>query len=178
MKIYIHKETGQATAAIGSTTPLAQITGVLGSTLHLDCVFHDGTNVVELASGSMGIFVAKQDKRYTDPSLVQALSWTKATAPEDGYRFTLRPSGADLVTLLANLASVPLMAQIVWTESGVERKTQQLSLVIGNAVYREDEPTLSDPTAAWPLPGSQFSGDVLIGDKTLTFQFGLLKSIA
>lgn len=154
MKIYIHNETGQATAAIGSTTPLQTISAVLGSTLHLDCVFHDGTDPVELASGAAGAFVAKADKQYTAASLVQALSWTKASATEDGYRFTLRPTGAALVTLLANLASAPLMAQIVWTESGIERKTQQLSLVVGNAVYRDDEPTLSDPGAAWPLPAA------------------------
>ena len=153
MKIYIHRETGLATAAISSTTALQNITGVLGSTLHLDCIFHDGTAAVELDPSAVGAIVAKQDKHYTDASLVQALTWTKQSAPEDGYRFTLRPAGEALVALLANLDNAPLMAQIVWTESGVERKTQKLSFTVGNAVYREDEPTLADPTAAWPLPG-------------------------
>ena len=185
MKIYIHREIGVATAAIEATTALQTLTAVLGSTLHLDCVFHDGTNPVELDSGATGAFVAKQDKQYTAASLVQALSWTKNTAPEDGYRFTLRPAGSDLVTLLANLDSVSLMAQIVFTESGIERKTPKLSLVVGNAVYREDEPTLVDPDAAWPLPGqialktdiAGFSGDIVIGDKTLTFVNGLITAI-
>ncbi len=173
MKIYIHNETGQATAAIGSTTPLSQITGVLGSTLHLDCVFHDGTNVVELATGATGIFVAKQDKRYTDPSLVQGLAWTKAPAPENGYRFTLRPSLPDLVALLANQTSVNLMAQVTWTESDIERKTQQLLFVVGNAVYRDaDEIEIE----AGALGG--MTVDITVGDKTLTYEKGILKSIA
>jgi len=154
MKLYIHRFTGLVTANIGDTTSIQTIASVLGSTLNLDCVFYDDTGaVVELADGTVGAFVAKQDKQYTGTALVQALSWTKAAATEDGYRFTLRPASDALVTLIANLDSVPLIAQIAWTENGAEVKTPKFALTVANAVYRDDEPVIENPSDAWPLPG-------------------------
>ena len=154
MKLYIHRETGFLTARMGDTSALQKIDGVLGSTLNLDCVFYDDTGIMELAEGSLGAFVAKEDKQYTGTSLVQALAWTKAASAEDGYRFIIRPAGVELVTLIANKENVPLMAQIVWTENGVERKTPKFALTVGNAVYRDDEPVIENPDNAWPLPGA------------------------
>lgn len=185
MKIYINRFTGFATLKLGDTSALQSISTILGATTHLDCVFHDGTQAVELAEDATGVCVAKQDKRYTDTALVQALSWTKASAVDDGYRFTLRPSGETLTNLLGNLESVPLMFQIVWSEGGVEYKTQKISFPVANAVYRDDEPVIETPGETWPLPGellrqsdlSGLSGDVLIGDKTITFFNGLIKTI-
>lgn len=186
MKIYIHNETGLATAAQASTTGIAKIDARLGSSLQLDCVFHDGTNIVELDAGATGACVGKVAKQYTAASLIQALAWTKQSAATDGYRFILNPTGEALVALLANTDDVSLKFQIAWVENGVQRKTQIISLVVANAVYRDDEIVIEQPAAAWPLPGdivrqsdlTGFSGDMVVGDKTITFLNGLIKSIA
>lgn len=155
MKLYIHRLTGFLSAKPGAESALQTVAAVLGSTLELDCVFYaDDNAALDLAPDAIGVFVAKQSKQYTSPALVQALSWTKAEASEDGYRFTLRPASAGLVTLLADQDSVALMAQIAWTENGVERKTPKFALAVGNAVYRDDEPVVENPDDAWPLPGA------------------------
>lgn len=186
MKLYIHRYTGLLTAKLGDTSALQTVASVLGSTLYLDCVFYDDSGeIVELADGATAVFVAKQDKHYTDPSLIQALSWTKAAAAEDGYRFIIRPAGDALVALLANLDSASLIAQIAWTENDEERLTPKFALTVGNAVYRDNEPVIENPSDAWPLPAdllrktdlAGFSGDVVIGDKTLTFVNGLITTI-
>lgn len=179
MKIYIHQETGLATTSIPSTTALAKIEVWLGSTSFLDCVFHDGTQAVELDAGATGACVAKQDKQYSAAALVQATAWTKQSATEDGYRFILLPAGDPLIALLATDENVTLDFQIAWSEDGIPRKTQIISLVVHNAVYRDDEPVIEQPGAAWPLPGdlattaalanalaaALISGDIRIPDR-------------
>jgi len=162
MKLYIHRFTGLITANIGDTTSIQTIAAVLGSTLNLDCVFYEDSGAaVDLDSAAVGVFIAKQDKQYTGPALVQALSWTKAAATEDGYRFTLRPASDALVTLIGNLDSVPLIAQIAWTENGVEVKTPKFSLTVANAVYRDNEPVIENPSDAWPLPANMVTNAAL-----------------
>lgn len=180
MKLYIHRLTGFLSAKPGAESALQTVAAVLGSTLDLDCVFYDDENdALDLDPSALGVFVAKQAKQYTSPALVQALTWIKADASADGYRFTIRPASTGLVTLLADQDSVSLMAQIVWTENGVERKTPKFALTVGNAVYRDDEPVIENPSDAWPLPGTlvtpaalaeavaaaMLSGDIRIPDR-------------
>ena len=154
MKIYIHRTTGIATANIGDTMPIQTLQAILGATLFLDCVFiDDNGNPVELDPTAAGAFVAKQDEHYDSAALVDALSWVKASAPENGYRFTILPNDSTLTTQLANLDAIILMAQIEWTEPGFIGKTQKISLNVTNAIYRGNELTLTNPTATWPLPG-------------------------
>ena len=152
MKIYIHKDTGVATAALGDTTPLATLTAVLGATYHLDCVFHDGTTPVELASGSNGVLVVKQDKQYSADPLFGAPSWTKFSSPSDGYRFTTIPTGSTLLTQIANLDTVPLMAQVTFLNGGDLLITQKISFVVENSGYRVDETVAPPLPSAWPAP--------------------------
>ena len=158
MKIYINKNTGVVTSSPAATSSnpaaLQNLNGVLGSTLLLDTVFTDDTGApVDLDSAATGVFVAKQDKHYTDGALVEALAWTKNVATEDGYRLVIVPNDTDLVTLLANLASVILMAEIAWSELGITRKTPKFNFTVENAVWRGDEPVLDNPDVTWPLPG-------------------------
>lgn len=184
MKIYINRNSGLATTAATSTTPLASLGAILFATQFLDCVFvGDDGDPVELATDATGVFVAKREKQYTAAALVQALAWSKASSAAEGYRFQITPNADPLRDLLADQDNVPLMAQIVWKEGGIERATQKFSFTVANAVYRPDEPVLADPAAAWPLPGeialkTDFNGTIKTGDIILTIENGLIKTYA
>lgn len=188
MKIYIHRRTGLATAALTSTTPLIKLEAVRGATYHLDCVFHDGTQAVELPDASQAVIDVKKTKSYSDAVLFGDENWVKASAPEDGYRFTFIPTGDALDALLGNLDTLTLMAQITWTDGEDLGKTQKIDFVVTNALRRENDPGIPPVPAAWPapetialksdLPQGGLSADIVIGDKTLTFTNGISTHIA
>ncbi len=152
MRIYLDTHTGLATARPG-TAPVTEIIAKLGAWLTLDVVFHRNGQLQELPSSASGVFAVKTEGGYTAPVVFAIAHWVKGPMVRDGYRFSARVAGSALTALLADEPSVTLICDVTWSADGETHATQQLSFILANQIWRDDElpPEPEDP---YPLPGA------------------------
>ncbi len=152
MTIYIDLISGAATLQPRGSL-VSQIPAKLGAWLTLDVVFHRAGQLEELPVDAVGVFAVKRERGYSAPVVFAIAAWTPGLTLRDGYRFSARVAGSALAALLGEEPFVSLICDVSWSAGGKTRATQQMSLMLANQIWRDDElpPEPEDP---YPLPGA------------------------
>jgi len=130
-RLHLDTQTGILSATPGGP-PIDRLTAKLGTNFDL-AVVPD----LEIPADSAGFFSAKA--AYGGDLLAHGL-WSPPVTTGGGWRFSVSMRGSDLAGLfLAQLPSVPLLAELTVVIGAVTRKSQTITLTVGRFVYAGDE---------------------------------------
>jgi hypothetical protein len=101
-----------------------------------------------------------------------------STESETLYKGTLNANDVRLIEQLAGKQVLPLDCEVSWTLDGERQIAPNLPITVQPPMITGPQTSEGGPVYALASSVSGFSGDVIIGDKTITFLNGLIKSIA